>query len=104
MNVILFFFPYSFSVSIYKMVLNVSMMTTLLQMKKRFLKNQMNDQFFEKMKLRQFLCIFNHGLKGKYLECEVSVHIYVCCNVTKCLNAEISMMNVKVKKYDLIVM
>jgi hypothetical protein len=61
----------------YKMVLNVCLMTALLQMKKRFLKNQMNGQFFEKMKLRQFLCIFNHGLRGKCLECEVSVHIYM---------------------------
>jgi hypothetical protein len=51
----------------YKTVLDVSVMTALLQMKKRFLKNQMNGQFFEKMKLRQFLCIFSHGLRGKYL-------------------------------------
>jgi hypothetical protein len=66
------------------MVVNVSMMTALLQMKKRFLKNQMNGQFFEKMKLRQFLCIFNHGLRGKYLECEVFVHIYVLQYDTVC--------------------
>lgn len=75
----LFYFSFHipFLFSIYKMFVNVSMMTALLQMKKRFLKNRMNGQFFEKMKLRQFLCIFNHGLRGRYLECKVSVHICV---------------------------
>jgi hypothetical protein len=41
-------------------------MSALIQMRERFLKNQMNGQFFEKMKWKQFLYIFSHGLRGKY--------------------------------------
>lgn len=49
------------------MILNFYVMSALIQMKERFLKNQMNGQFFEKMKWKQFLYIFSHGLRGKYL-------------------------------------
>ena len=49
------------------MILNFSVMSALKQMRERFLKNQMNGQFFEKMKWKQFLYIFSHGLRGKYL-------------------------------------
>ena len=49
------------------MILNFYVTSALIQMKERFLKNQMNGQFFEKMKWKQFLYIFSHGLRGKYL-------------------------------------
>jgi len=50
-----------------KMILNFYVMSALIQMREKFLKNQMNGQFFEKMKWKQFLYIFSHGLRGKYL-------------------------------------
>jgi hypothetical protein len=46
-------------------------------MRERFPKNQMNGQFFEKMKWRQFLYIFSHGLKGKvFVVWFICTHMY----------------------------
>jgi len=66
LNMILFFILCLF-LSTPNMILNFYVMSALIQMKERFLKNQMNGQFFEKMKWKQFLYIFSHGLRGKYL-------------------------------------
>ena len=67
--VLLNVFHYDFVLhSVFKyMILNFYDMSALIQMRERFLKNRMNGQFFEKMKWKQFLYIFNHGLRGKYL-------------------------------------
>lgn len=76
LNMILFCILYLF-LSTCNMILNVPGVSALIQMRERFLKNQMNGQFFEKMRWRQFLCIFSHGLRGKYLQCGLFVNIFM---------------------------